>query len=80
MPNQIRHSLQCVVGSYTTVRYALQDLKKMEALLPEFDEKGIKWCTQQKNAYELEEFSCIPNSFIEPLEEKLSIIINILPL
>jgi len=79
VPNQIRHSLQCAVGSYTTIRYVLQDLKKMEVLLPEFDEKGIKWCSQQKNAYELEEFSCIPNSFIVLLEEKLSITINILP-
>lgn len=80
VPNQIRHSLQCVVGAYTKVRFALQDLAKREVLLPKFGREGIHWCNQQQNAYELEEFSCIPNSFIGPLEEKLSITINILPL
>lgn len=80
VPDQIRHSLQCVVGAYTNTRFAMQDLTKREVLLPKFGKEGIHWCNQQQNAYELEEFSCIPNSFIGLLEEKLSIIINILPL
>ncbi|MEN9884481.1 MAG: hypothetical protein RLZZ420_1698, partial [Bacteroidota bacterium] len=78
LPNQIRHSLQCVVGAYTKVRFALQDNANGEALLPVIDNQGITWCNQQQNAYELEEFSCVPNSFIGPLQEKLSITINIL--
>jgi hypothetical protein len=69
-----------VVGAYTKVRFALQDNANGEALLPVIDNQGITWCNQQQNAYELEEFSCIPNSFIGLLEEKLAIKINMLPI
>jgi hypothetical protein len=80
VPDQIRHTLQSAVGAYTNVKFALRDEANQQVLLPVIGEEGISWCNQQRNAYELEEFSCIPNSFIAPLEEKLSITINRLPL
>jgi hypothetical protein len=59
MPHQIRHALQCAVGSYTDTRFAVRDEKN--APLPLINNDQICWCEQQtRGSFELEIFNCIP--------------------
>ena len=75
MPHQIRHALQCAVGSYTDTRFALRDEKNQP--LPLIKNGEICWCEQQTSgSFELEAFNCIPLSFIPVLLEKLLISIT----
>lgn len=72
MPHQIRHALQCAVGSYTDTRFAVRDEKN--APFPLINNDEICWCEQQtRGSFELEIFNCIPYSFIPILQEKLLI-------
>jgi hypothetical protein len=78
MPHQIRHALQCAVGSYTDIKFARRD--EDNSPLPKINNGIIDWCNdREKGSFEMEIFKCIPPSFIPILEIKLLIIITIIP-